>query len=532
MTAQRFRRLCFLVLGTALFALAYTQAPLYYSNQNQYFLHGLADAEEGYLARDWLARTADPTPIFSAGVEFTIRFLQPWTFHVFYAVLMGVYFVSLNGLDASLAGPGGGWGRRLLFAGLLVAVHSAALRWGSQRLFGADYPWYFQSGLAGQYVLGAMFQPSTVGVLLILAILLFVHDRPFTAVLIACAAATVHTTYLLGAGLLTFAFMVALWREGQGRRAGLLGAWAFLLVLPIAVYAWIRFRPESPESFDAAQHILAHFRIPHHCLPELWCDGIALLQIGWMILGILLVRGRLFPVLVTTFIGAAALTLLQIATGDDTLSLLFPWRISAVFMPIATAILLGRLATPLAHALGNTVAGGVGLILAAALAVAGGAIVFFQQGYQSNTQELELLAFVSAHKQPDDLYLLPVGIPNLKATTRGSLSSDFKKLAARKTDQRIVPIDLQRFRLHTGAPIFVDFKAIPYKDVDVLEWKRRLVLNAEIYRWIRAGKSADVLDELRQNRITHVVVPTDVTLDDWPVAYADPSFRVYRVANP
>ena len=42
-------------LGTILFALAYTQAPLYYSNQNQYLLHGLATAGYGHLDGDWLA---------------------------------------------------------------------------------------------------------------------------------------------------------------------------------------------------------------------------------------------------------------------------------------------------------------------------------------------------------------------------------------------------------------------------------------------------------------------------------------------
>ena len=31
-----------LVVGALLFGIAYTQAPLYYSNQHQYFLHGLA----------------------------------------------------------------------------------------------------------------------------------------------------------------------------------------------------------------------------------------------------------------------------------------------------------------------------------------------------------------------------------------------------------------------------------------------------------------------------------------------------------
>ena len=51
--------------GSAVFAAAYCQAPLFYSNQNQYFLHGLARAGEGTLSDDWLANTRDPTPAFS-----------------------------------------------------------------------------------------------------------------------------------------------------------------------------------------------------------------------------------------------------------------------------------------------------------------------------------------------------------------------------------------------------------------------------------------------------------------------------------
>ena len=47
------------------FAVIYAQSPLYTSNQNQYFIHGLASAGYGYLQQDWLANTLDPTPVFS-----------------------------------------------------------------------------------------------------------------------------------------------------------------------------------------------------------------------------------------------------------------------------------------------------------------------------------------------------------------------------------------------------------------------------------------------------------------------------------
>ena len=54
------------LLVAAVFAVAYTQSPLYEGNQNTKFLHGLAQAGRGYLEADWLANTVDPLPVFSS----------------------------------------------------------------------------------------------------------------------------------------------------------------------------------------------------------------------------------------------------------------------------------------------------------------------------------------------------------------------------------------------------------------------------------------------------------------------------------
>ena len=85
-------RLLLRFLGlTVLFAIAYAQSPLYTSNQNQYFLHGLAAAGHGTLTADWLANTLDPTPLFSL----LVRLTHPLSglFYIYYALLMGVYLV-------------------------------------------------------------------------------------------------------------------------------------------------------------------------------------------------------------------------------------------------------------------------------------------------------------------------------------------------------------------------------------------------------------------------------------------------------
>lgn len=519
---------------TAIFALIYCQAPLYYSNQNQYFLHGLAAGGFGYLSQDWLAQTADATPTFSALVAATYRWLHPGAFYIYYALLQGAYLLSLSGLVAYLAGKELTPRSLFAFQVLFVLVHSALVRWASYHLFQLDYPWYLQSGVAGQYVLGAMFQPSTFGVLLLLSLWCFVRERPYLAVTMACAAAVLHATYLLSAALLTLGYMLVLWQHGRLRPALQLGSLALLLVAPVLVYTMLTFRPTTPEVFAQAQHILVHERIPHHCLPHLWCDWIAVGQIGWMLASLVLVRRTvLFPMLGLTFAVSAVLTLLQVATNSDMLALLFPWRTSAFLMPVATAVVLGRLVQLGRPALDRPSIAWLGRAALAGLATAGVLLMTFRQGFNNSPEEAGLLEFVRATKQPGDVYLIPVRIPNLTASTRGSLSSDFKPAAAKKSDARLIPIDLQRFRLATGAPVYVDFKSVPYRDLEVLEWHNRLECSQRWYEAAAAGMSPKIRNEVRQAGITHIVTTAQHALErpGVRVEFADEYYRVERLSR-
>jgi hypothetical protein len=523
-----------LFAGSAVvFAAVYPQAPLYYSNQNQYFLHGLALTGEGRLQEDWLASTGDPTPIFSGLVALTARFLHPLLFHVYYAILFGVYAVSLLGLFCAIAGEEVGGRRWLVFAALALLVHSGIARWASYRLFGDDYPWFLQAGVAGQYLLGAMFQPSAFGVLLVTAVCLFVHDRPMAAIFCVCLAATVHSTYLLPAGMFTLGMMVALSREGRHREGLKLGATALVLVLPITLFVLLRFGPTSAEAFARAQEVLVHVRIPHHALPRLWIDEVAVLQLIWIAVAIWLARpARLRTVLAVAFMFSVLLTIVQVATESNTLALLFPWRVTAALMPIATVVIVARLLAVLP----GSIAEGTVTKLAAALVVAGLAgaglwISATRQGFQTDDEELRVMEHVRRTALSGDVYFLPVRVPKLAATTRGSLSSDYKPLPDKERDARVIPVNLQRFRLHAAAPIWVDFKSIPYLDVEVLEWHTRLQFAEAILEQLKNGADSAALAELRSRRITHLVLPRAIELqhDEVEKTYQDPLYAIYRL---
>src|SRR5262249_35672361 len=154
---------------------------------------------------------------------------------------------------------------------------------------------------------------------------------------------TVHSTYVLPGAMLTCGFLAALVAERRGRDAFVLGAVTLLATAPIVLFVVQRFRPTSPEVLATAQDIIVNVRIPHHSRVDLWLDPIAGLQIAWIVLGIVLAwRTRVSIALGVPLALSAALTITQAATGSLTLAMLFPWRISAILVPLATAIVAFR----------------------------------------------------------------------------------------------------------------------------------------------------------------------------------------------
>jgi hypothetical protein len=239
-------------------------------------------------------------------------------------------------------------------------------------------------------------------------------------------------------------------------------------------------------------------------------------------------------ILLVTFILSLLLTFVQVATGNDTLALLFPWRMSAILVPIATVVILTRFVHSLADKLPSPSLWGKRAVRATygtalAVFVAGGvAINYFDLGYHENNQEIALLKYIHERKAPGDTYLLPVEIPKLGA--RGAASRNFTPPPQRSKQDQIISIDLQRFRLFTGAPIYVDFKSIPYKDIEVLEWHTRIEWNHKLYKE-RDWDQREIEAELARRRITHVIAATDrdIRCDALEFVREVEGYRVYRV---
>lgn len=519
-------------LWCLLFAFAHTQSPLYYSNQHQYFLHGLAWAGYGYLDADWLATTVDPTPLFSGLVAVSYRVFGDWSFQVYYALILAAYAALGWAVYRLVLGPAGTPIGRFVFLALITLVHWAPLRLASARGLGCDYPWYFQSGVAGQYILGPGLQPSVAGVLLLAAVVLAARQWWFTAVLVAALACWIHSTYLLPAAFLTLACMALTWKNGK-LRSVLLGMVSLLSVLPVLVYDLLYFAPTSSQVFVEAQRIIAHERIPHHTQISRWFDVIAALQYLWIIVGIVWAgHTNLRRIMAVTLGLSALLTFVQWATANDSLALAFPWRITAVLLPLATMIVLARLANILSQRVAPTrlrTISSYGLVI-----MAGGGLLMIaaHMGYFTTPDELSLLEFVREQAQPGQTYLIPVEIPRHDKAKRGSVSTTFTSPPRRDGDHGLISVDLQRFRLYTGVPIYVDFKSIPYKDSEVLEWWQRLNWARDLYQ-VADWSNPLIREELHRRRITHVVVPRrQIRHGIGPLLYLDDHYAAFAVSPP
>jgi hypothetical protein len=475
-------RLAFWAAVGALFALAYSQSPLYTSNQNQYFLHGLASAGYGHLSQDWLANTLDPTPVFSWLVQATYASVGAWFFYIEYGLLLGVTFWGLYAIGGSLLPGKTTRSQQLVLLLFVTGLFSEALRFPLSHMSWADGGYLLEGGVAGQRLLGPVFEPSVFGGLLVVSVALFIRGHPHAAALLAAAAATVHPTYLLTSGALVAAYIGVLGLGDRRWRAAITtGGLALLGVVPILVHTLTVFGWGSSQVSADASRVLVEFRIPHHTLVSQWLGPSVAIKM-LLILGALLVvrRRRLFPILLAPALIGLALTAVQLATGNNRLALLFPWRVSALLVPVSTTLLATRL---MGWCFGQPDkrqqhlppwAGRAAWAIMAVLAVAG--FASFIQHLQARNHEPQQRLF-----------------------------NEVRRMAA-PGQVFLIPPKLQAFRLDTGEPAFVDFKAIPYAPAEVLAWYDRIQLAQFFYRDNPADIDCHLLYRAAAAGVTHVVL--------------------------
>jgi hypothetical protein len=263
----------------------------------------------------------------------------------------------------------------------------------------------------------------------------------------------------------------------------------------------LRFLPTDEATSAEAARILTEVRFPHHAVPARWLGhpSIPWLQGPLLVAGAIAAwRTRLRWVFSTLLALGLVLLAIQLFTGSQELALLFPWRVSTVLMPVAFSLVAGSLSRRLWARQTSRFAGAF---------VALGAMLAAGYGYAHTRGELQkyhrdrlvgLLSAASAMAAPQTLFA--------------------------------VPTSMERFRLETGARTFIDFKAHPYKDTEVVEWHARVALANEL-DGNDPLRVCDVATRLHvQYGVTHFVRPSRRPLScaGLVTAFRDENFLIER----
>ena len=512
-----------------LFALTYTQSPLYEGNQNTKFLHGLADAGLGYLDQDWLANTVDPLPVFTYLVTQTAR-VSERLFYAYYALLFGVYVFSLYSISSHLYKMDKSLVKSALFLLGTFVLHSRYLIRFTQRSFGFDYE-FLHSGVAGQYLLGLEFQNSVFGVFLLLSIFLFLKRHYLWSILAMVVATTFHSAYLFSAALLTISYSLLIFWENLHKHPStpkftlkkllqaavkpiLLGMLMLALVLPVIWYNQTTLAASSPETWQRALDILINERIPHHSLSAVWLGPTVYIQVVLIIVGLILsIKSRLFTIMLTLFAGGLLFTIIQIQPNNYSLAALAPWRVSVLLVPLSVHLIIAAAISWIVDRLGilDSSRSALWIVSAAVLGmiilVIGG--VRMQRNYGTSSrmrQANAMMDYVKSTLVPGDLYLIPP-----------------------------LENDLNDFRLYTGAPIVINWKSHPYKDIELLEWNERVQSAQRYYVLHQQADSlaCEMLYEITQEyQITHAVFKNrsiQPVCDFMSEVYSQKSYSIYSL---
>ena len=497
--ARAWQKLAIGLLLVAVAAYAVTPVmPLYFDNQNTKLLFGLAKAGVGRLSDDWIVAQGSELPIFDALVYFTYKLVGPYGFYVWHFAAFAAYTVAVYGLartvgltDTRNLGRDARWFLPI-FAACWIGVNAND---GTLKAF---------QGFGHQYLNGSAFEPQAFGILALLALLLFRLGQAGWAVVLIVAAAWLHPTYSISGLMLLLGMAIARWRCGASvKLSPLMVAGGIVGCLAAAGFAYSLLQPSDSATQAEATRIIAEFRIPHHSLPEAWLDDgdpqIKLFVIAFVIW--LIWRDPLAWVLAVVTACVVALTLWVYFTRDMQLALAAPWRASAIVVPAANGILIGRLIQVVA----GWAADSARRRKTALTALAAVLVVLIGIGqreriarFQERRQHPDYFAWVRENARDGDLFL--------------------------------TPIDQLDFRLATGQPQYVTHKTHPYRGKSVLEWYERLKKAEAVTSTPKPA--CGVLDTLAvDDGITHIVRGASVGdphCPGWPLVYQDADFVIVR----
>ncbi len=426
-------------------------------------------------------------------------------------LLVGLYAFSTAGIILRSSKVGEQLPKLLLFLVAVQFIYSALFGNILTRLFGDIH---IQNLLVGGMALLKLvmpnFEPSLFGTLLISGIFLFITGYRIAAIALMVFTCTIHSNYLLPSAYFVSAAMWIAYREdGNLKKPILYGLLALALVTPQIIYLLNNFGATSPELHEEAGRVMVYEYVPYHMDTLNWFGWDDLFRLGLLGLALYFARGTmLFYFIGIPVFLATLLTIVQLISGNVWMAITYPWRVTTLLMPLASCMVIGGMVDLTYDRYKTSIdkkrlflfglLGAISLLM-----VAGGIYRTYSSHEQAKKQpEIPIMNYVRKHMTAKDVYMIPP--------------------------------DMERFRLYTGAPTFVDGKAHPFRDVEFLEWWRRLNRTVAFYEEPNERACASFEAMRHDFTITHVIVPAGartVACPGWNKLFEDSNYLLFAVSS-
>jgi hypothetical protein len=455
------------LLFSIAFAVALSQEPLYFANQNTKYLHGAAEGGYGWLGNDWMAHTIDPLPVFSVLVKWLFQLGVPELSYAIFALLAVTWAWALTSIVRSAGLIRQERTHLVTFMAGLIVTQAVLSKW--------------PRGLASQYLHDHYLQPGVFGVLLIAGIAQFLKARTAAAIVLVVAASVMHSDYLPTTLACIVAFIAGATERSPraARRAIYHALLALVLIAPLAIQLRALATQTSPETWQRALDILVS-HIPEHTDVAQWFDMRAIARLAVMALGAVLARDRRLRVVMWSLFALIVVSMsVVVVFHSELVAAVTPWRASILLMSLSIAVIVAR---GVAWLVAREPQHEDRLLLGCALlAMAAVALGISRQAERwsdyAAAESMPPIRWIQAHDARPELYLIPVH------------DSDF-----------------DRFRLETGQPVLINWKTHPYKDVELIEWHQRLQEADRFYTARSADEACRQLGSLRDRYGVSAVV--------------------------
>lgn len=477
------------ILLSMLFAASLKQAPLFFSNQNSYLLRGVAQASGLPLSNDWLANQTDIFPLFTLLVKYSYS-ISPLSFYFYHYLLATILAFSLYKISK-------------YHEYTATDANSMAIFFVLIFLAGKFFSVF--DGVAGQYILGNVFQPSVFGVLLIVSIACFQSGKHLWALFFCLLAAYFHPTYILQVAFLIFTYQVILLKTQRLKYIFLFGLLALLAILPLLYSLHDSFGRLPLEMIKRSQEIMVYDRIPHHAVVNEWLSHKkTLISLSLITIAVIIYRRNRDVVLLLTIPALLSITFVLIAdlSSNLTMLLLFGQRSSTWLVPLASSLLIMRCASQIQWC--NVINLPKILVLFCALSAM---TVFSIHGLTDTIQK---------HYKKTELEVYEV----------------YKVLASLdySNGSLLIPPNREDIRLNGKVPIFVDRKSLPFKANEVIEWHSRLLLAREFYDSREITSAAQILKKINViEKIRYVITDSPHLIGSCNPIYQNKETQIYEI---